>query len=554
MTSNSPYINIPDSEGACWQGWKDIGYQLLEHIKTLGLQKTVITIESNLGTYLDANLDSIKEVISPNVACKAGDIYKDEKLIRGLIKIDQNTGQYAPNTTVSIEDYFDQQKLEGLRSNIDFIDSGVILIHGIGASKIVEPDILIYSDISRWEKLQRFRRGEISNIGVNNKHLSFSIKEKWNYFVDWRICDKIKKSTIKSCDYFLETNNWKKPKLATGEIIRKGYEIVNKQPFFSAPFFDPLLWEQPTKVSKNKDFGWTFNCNLDKNNILLKLGDYLFETPAINLIYHNPVKFLGEKVYRKFGLELPIRYNFIDSLEENDPNVFLYPGVEYFKENFGIYHQQHENYYVMDCGQKPTVSLGLKEVISKEYMENIASNAGTKKKKKVVQNLLNKLHLKKHDHLIIPEEQLHTKGENVMILSITTSPSIFELNITATENNNVVSKLPEAIFSKDLEISQYQNVIQIKQENGLEVEYLNQLENGEFSIKRIWIDKITEFNTNQTLSVINLIEGISLTVLGDFDEFNVRYAETFIIPASISKYQIDPGNKKIALLISTVNN
>ena len=172
-----------------------------------------------------------------------------------------------------------------------------------------------------------------------------------------------------------------------------------------------------------------FNCNLDTNNILLKLGDYLFESPAINLIYFNPTKLLGSNIYKKYGLELPVRYNFIDKLDEKDINIYLYPGVQFFKDNYDIYHKQYENFYVMDAEKNAGVGIGLENGISKEYFEETALAARTKNAKVGVQNLLNIIKLKKHDHLTIPGEVLHTKGNKSMILSITTFTPIFEMSL-----------------------------------------------------------------------------------------------------------------------------
>ena len=558
MINKKPYIEVPDSDNACWEGWNTISEVLVDHIRSIAKKKVVIAIESNLGTYLDSNLHALKDGIVPNVTCRARDIYKDENIILQLTKNDLGNDHHASTSTNSIEDYFDRQKLEGLRNNIDFIDEGVVLIHGIGASKIWEPDILIYSDIARWEQLQRFRRGEVSNIGVNNVEAVYQKKEKWSYFIDWRICDKIKKNVIVKCDYFLETNNWKKPKLATGEIVRKGYEIVYSRPFFNAPFFDPELWDSPADNNReNDDFNWVFNCNLNTNNILLKLGAYLFESPAINLIYFNPTKLLGSNIYKKYGLELPVRYNFIDTLDEKDINIYLYPGVQFFKDNYGIYHKQYENFYVMDAEKNASVGIGLEDGISKEYFEETALAARTKNAKVGVQNLLNIIKLKKHDHLTIPEEVLHTKGNKSMILSITTSTSIFEMSlfdqndkISSPDHLNQLLELTSN-FSEDYHHNL--NNTKRKKEKGIEYELLGHPENNEFVIKRIWTDQPVELRTNNTVNVLNLVEGKEVMLSGDFEDFTVHYAETCVVPAGVKAYRINPSpDSQVCVLITSI--
>ena len=41
----------------------------------------------------------------------------------------------------------------------------------------------------------------------------------------------------------------------------------------------------------------------------------MFETPAINLVFAQPEKLLGKKVYEAFGAEFPIRFDFLDTMD-----------------------------------------------------------------------------------------------------------------------------------------------------------------------------------------------------------------------------------------------
>lgn len=559
MINKKPYIEIPGSDKACWEGWSHIGDELKRHIQSISKKKVVIAIESNLGTYLDSNLQALKDCIVPNVTCRAKDIYKDPNMIMQLANNNAGNDHYASTSTHNIEDYFDKQKLDGLRNNIDFIDKGVVLIHGVGSSKIWDPDILIYSDISRWEQVQRFRRGEVSNIGINNAGVSYQDQQLWSYFIDWRICDKIKRKAIIHCDYFLETNNWKKPKLATGEIIRKGYEMTYTQPFFNAPFFDPELWEDIVHYEgENNDFNWVFNCSMDENNILLKLGDHLFESPAINLIYFNPTQLMGDAVYKKYGHELPIRYNFIDTLDEKDINVYLQPSEQFFKENYGIFHKQHEIYYIMNAEKNASIGIGLQEGVSKEYFEETALAARTKTAKNKLQSLLNTLKLREHDHLMIPNGIVHTKGNKLMILGITKSSSLFELSVF-NENEKAASadhldQLLELTSNFKEDHQQYLNNGEKVKSDGIEYEVLGRAQDSELISKRLWISKPLKLKTHSTIHVINLVEGTEVTITGSFSPLVVHYAETFVVPAAVKAFTINPpAGEKVCLLLTSID-
>ncbi len=559
MINKRPYIEIGTKEEAAWQGWEQIGTEIRRMIDSLDKKRVVIAMESYNGTYGAINLREFKRVISPNVTCQVSDIFKDESEIRLMVKKDiSSTSSSAKFSTNTIEDYFDESKLEGLRSNIDFIEEGVILIHGTGSYKVWDPDILIYSDVSKWEVLQRFRRGDIHNIGVINAEESFSLHHKWSYFVDWRICDKIKRKVIQSCNYILDTNNWKQPRMANGDVMRSGYSQMGSQPFFTAPFFDPELWENEITDNHEDDFSWVFDCNFEQNNVLFKINNVLFETPAINAIFFNPEGVLGSPVYRKYGLEFPIRFSFIDSLEDLDQNIYTYPGVDYLRDNYAVYHKQCDNYYVMDAERNAKMNVGLCDDISKEYFQEKVQQASTKKLKKDLQKMLNPIRLKKHDHIYVPVETIHTNGSHLMALNISTTPAIFRKSLFDEKDNMIsneaLSQFLEITSNLNLNYAKFLNRIIPTAEKQFDEEILSPEENIDFTLKRIFTDQDITLDVNGSIQIFNLIEGEDVSIGGEFQTLLVHYAETFIIPADINKIKIrpQPGNK-VGFLIAAMS-
>ena len=77
-----------------------------------------------------------------------------------------------------------------------------MIVYGPGASLLCpEPDLLIYADMARWEIQQRFRKNKVSNLGVSNKELKASLQYKRAFFVDWRVCDRMKKQLMNRWDF-----------------------------------------------------------------------------------------------------------------------------------------------------------------------------------------------------------------------------------------------------------------------------------------------------------------------------------------------------------------
>ena len=58
--------------------------------------------------------------------------------------------------------------------------------------------------------------------------------------------------------------------------------------------------------------------------------------------------------------------------------------------------------------------------------------------------------------------------------------------------------------------------------------------------RRYTINNSSLYKTHGTVNMLNLVDGKSAVIEGDFEPFIVHYAETFIIPASIKEYSIKP--------------
>lgn len=552
MINKKPYIEVKGAENSCWEGWDTIIPELQRKIESLGQKKVVICVDCYQGTYADFNLKKLKNGLSPNVTCRARDIYKDEVEIRQLAAsvLDAKNSRKLSNHTIA--DYFDEGKLEALKNNIDFIEEGVILIHGVGSHLIWPADIIIYSDMSRYEILQRFRRNDVSNLGLSNAEDDYHTKHRQSYFVDWRICDKLKKQLLANCHYFLETNNWHKPKLAEGNTVRKGLKEATQQPFFMAKFFDPELWDIPANQSKEEDFLWGFDCDIEHGNVLLKLDDYLFETPAINILYYQPAAFLGESVYRNFGTEMPIRMDFLDSMEDKQHKLSIYPGADFLRDYFGYHLFQNDNYYVLQAGSKANVLMGLKEDVN---LGDFRAELADKKAIKSVVSQLNKVKLDKHDHLFIPSNTLRSQGQDAIILHIHAAPDIFKLNVYDDSGEQSNQFFAGQLFDQSpLEISEAGkfSLNQLTKSNGAEI--LAADENQLMEVQRIKFSEAVEMDTNGVIQVLCLAEGTEVTIQCSddaFEPFTVHYGEAFVVPAGVGAFTINPGSDAKHVMLKT---
>ncbi len=108
-----------------------------------------------------------------------------------------------------MEDFTDHLKVQYNRNSIKDAAKGVILVFGYGASLLVdEPTLLVYADMPRWEIQLRMRSNQVDNLGIRNRDESIEAKYKRGFFVDWRVCDRLKKKLMNRWDYVLELHEW----------------------------------------------------------------------------------------------------------------------------------------------------------------------------------------------------------------------------------------------------------------------------------------------------------------------------------------------------------
>ena len=149
---------------------------------------------------------------------------------------------FGRRASFTYADFLDSAKVQEARKQIA-THPGITLIYGHGAAEVAEhADVLVYIDMARWEIQQRSRRKEINGLGIKNQDEDASRHYKRGYFVDWIVCDELKKRLLPIADYWMDTHIPESPKMITGDMHRQGLTQTAHQPFRVVPFFDPAPW------------------------------------------------------------------------------------------------------------------------------------------------------------------------------------------------------------------------------------------------------------------------------------------------------------------------
>jgi len=464
---------------------------------------------------------------------------------------------------LNIGNFYDASMVKKLQDELAEMTEGTFIIYGTGAAHICScPDLLVYADMARWEIQLRMRKHMVDNFGLHNRDTQdWMLLYKQGFFVDWRVCDRLKKKLFDQWDFVLDTNKAGRPKLIEGKAVLEGLKTASRRPFSVVPFFDPGPWggqwmkEVCNLDPEQQNYAWCFNCVPEENSLLLKFGNDIIEIPAINLVFRHPRELLGDPVHGRFGDEFPIRFDFLDTMEGGNLSLQVHPLTEYIQEKFGMHYTQDESYYLMDAEDDAVVYLGLKEGVSPEAMMNELETAQAGGPAFEAGKHVQTWPVKKHDHMLIPAGTVHCSGKNSMVLEISATPYIFTFKLWDWGRPGLDGK------PRPINIEHGKNVIQWNRTTGwTQKNLVNQIEKvaegdgwieertglheREFiETRRHWFTKKTEHDTCGGVNVICLVEGDEVIVespAGAFEPFVVHYAEVFIVPAKVGLYTIRP--------------
>jgi mannose-6-phosphate isomerase class I len=554
-------VPVPDADDACVEGWTASGGRLREAIAARGAERTVITVECYAAVDEERVLCELKAALEPDLTVHAGNAMLSPGAIDGIVEPFLGADPvFGFLSGLTLPQFFDNDKLEAARARVKAA-RGVVLVVGCGATLIAPGDILVYADLARWEAQNRFRRGEASNLGVENSALAASLQYKRAFFVDWRVCDRLKRPLIARWDFVLDTNDPRHPKLADGAAVRRGLRECARRPFRVVPFFDPAPWggqwmrEVCDLDPGPPNYGWCFDCVPEENSVLLGFGAHRLELPSLDVVFQHPRALLGEAVHARFGDEFPIRFDFLDTMGGGNLSFQVHPLTEYIQQAFGMHYTQDESYYMLDAGEGASVYLGVKDGVDPAAMLRDLEAAQSGGPAFDADAYANRWPARKHDHFLIPAGTVHCSGAEAMVLEVSATPYIFTFKLWDWGRLGLDGK-PRPIhiehgkhvirWDRDTEWVR-KNLINavtpVTAGEGWREESTGLHEREFIETRRHWFTSTVPHHTNGGVNVLNLVEGDEAVVEspdGAFAPFVVHYAETFIVPAAVGAYTIRP--------------
>jgi len=209
---------------------------------------------------------------------------------------------------------------------------------------------------------------------------------------------------------------------------------------------------------------------------------------------------------------------------------------------------------MLDAKEDAFVYLGLKTGVDKDaLLSDLEASVDTQKFD--ADKYVNKIPAKKHDHFLIPAGTIHCSGKNAMVLEISATPFLYTFKLWDWDRLGLDGRPRPVNIERGKEVLNWQrdtgfahnelvNRFTVLHSGDGWVEERTGLHELQFiETRRHTFTRVVEHETNDTVNVLNLVEGDAVVVEsaeGAFEPFVVHYAETFIIPAGIKKYTIKP--------------
>ncbi|WP_300939873.1 class I mannose-6-phosphate isomerase, partial [uncultured Dubosiella sp.] len=509
--------------------------------------------------------------IPHDVWIDALDMFKDGETIKEQLKYNITDDRiFGRMYYGEIDNFIVPEKLEELRDAAQeaAAQGKRVLVYGYGAG-LIASGTLVYLDMARWEITLRYRNGMPNFLDTNYDEDALR-KIKRGFFIEWRVADKHKRSLFDSIDYFLDTNNMEDVKLVKSDAVRAGLEQMAHRPFRLVPYFDPGVWggqwmKEVCNLDPDKEnYAWSFDGVPEENSIYLDFGNGHIELPAMDLVLYEPKPLLGPSVYSRFGAEFPIRFDFLDTIGGQNLSLQVHPLTEYIHRTFGMAYTQDESYYILDAKEGASVYLGLKEGINKDQMieDLYAANRG-----EILfdaEKYINRFPAKKHDHFLIPAGTCHCSGSDAMVLEISATPYCFTFKMWDWARVGL-DGLPRPVHidhgkkniqwdrtTKWVEKNLVNAIHTVKEDDHVKEEHTGLHELEFIETRRLWIKDEAVVDNEDNVNMLNLIEGQKAYIEsldGSFEPFEVHYAETFIVPASVKGYRIvNPTGDTIGVL------
>ncbi len=308
------------------------------------------------------------------------------------------------------------------------------------------------------------------------------------------------------------------------------------------PVFKEKIWGG-SKIHSvfGKDFSPLRNCGESwelsavQGNISVVCNGFLKGNNLQELIEVYLSDLVGEKIYKKFGIEFPLLIKFIDA---NDVlSIQVHPDDELAKKRHNAYGKT-EMWYVLEADDDAEIITGFNcEMDKKLYLKHLDA--------KKLQAILNTEKTKKGDVFYIPSGRVHALGKGVFLAEIQQTSDItyriYDWDRKDAEGNTRELHTDLALDAIDFSKPEsYRTEYEPKNNDTASV-----IDSKYFTTNVIHFDKPVEkdYYLIDSFVVYICLDGSFDIVYNENNKETINKGETILLPAVLKDIVLQPHNK-----------
>ena len=442
-----------------------------------------------------------------------------------------------------------------------------LVVVGPGAALADDAAPLVYLEVPRNEQQFRARAGALTHLGADAPSTDAKATYKRLYFVEWPLLERHKVELWPRIARFADVQR-EEPLSVSGASLRATLSAMATAPFRARPWFEPGAWggtwlleHVPDLPRDVPNYAWSFELISPENGLLLEADGVLLETGFDSLMIEAGAAVLGNGAAR-FGRAFPIRFDYLDTVEGGNLSVQCHPRPDYMREHFGEPFTQDETYYILDATPDAAVYLGFHEGVTREAWGEAITVSRRDAEAIDVERFVQTFPARRGDFFLIPSGTVHASGVGNIVLEISATPYIFTfkmydwlrldldgqprpLNVERGLANLVMTRRGGAV-ERELVC----RPTEIAAGDGWRREHLPTHAEHFYDVQRFTIGTALEVDTGGSPHVLNLVAGERVRVeVVEGPPLDVRFAETFVVPAAASRYRIVNQGRAPAVVV-----